>query len=354
MQISKGKVESIMMKRDGQKLTFARKLLLAGARAASVAMPLIVCGLNPSTMRAQSAPVPRSTAGSAAAERAAGAAATGADIEVATIKPSNPSTCKEYPIVDGHNDRYDMQCVKPKFLIQLAYGVRDFQISGGPGWLDSAQYDIAVKTASPDANRPPGKDVTELTDSERRTAGARLRAMLQSLLAERFQLSVHRETKELPILVLKIARGGPKLTEKHSDVSGGLRPGRGFLAGTATEIPFLAQTLSQITGRPIQDQTGLTGKYDFELKWTPDQGSPNGALGGILAPSPSTDPDRPDIFAALEEQLGLNWIQAKARLTSLSWIEWKGRQRTKDSRQRVNKTERHTGRILILRGCQRS
>jgi bla regulator protein blaR1 len=308
----KKRVESIMMNRDAYKLTFGRKLLLVTAGTSAVVGPLIVGALNASAIRAQSAPLPQSSAvGAATAETAAGAANARVAIEVASIKPSNPSSCKEYPIVDGHNDRYDMQCVKAKFLIQVAYGVRDFQISGGPGWLDSAQYDIAVKTALPDANRTPAKDVTELTDAERRTAGARLRLMLQSLLAERFQLKVHRETKELPVLLLKIAKGGPKLTEKFSDISGGLRPGRGFLAGTATEIPFLAQTLSQMVGRPILDQTGLNGKYDFELKWTPDQSSPNGALGGALPPSPSTDPDRPDIFAALEEQLGLKLDSGK-------------------------------------------
>jgi uncharacterized protein (TIGR03435 family) len=244
--------------------------------------------------------------------RAAGAATSGTPIEVASIKPSDPSTCKEYPIIDSHNNRYDMLCVKTKYLIQIAYGVRDFQISGGPGWLGSTQYDIAVKTESSlEANQTPDKNVVELTDAERRASGERLRSMLQSLLAERFQLKVHVETKELPVLVLKIAKGGAKLTEKFSDISGGLRPGRGFLAGTATGIPFLVQTLSRILGRPIQDQTGLIGKYDFELKWSPDQASPNGAFGGTLMSVPLTDGDHPNIFAALQEQLGLKLDSSK-------------------------------------------
>src|SRR5580692_4108898 len=66
-------------------------------------------------------------------------------IEVASIRPSDPATCKEYPTVDSHGDRYDMRCVKTKFLIQTAFSVRDFQIEGGPAWIDSTQYDIAAK-----------------------------------------------------------------------------------------------------------------------------------------------------------------------------------------------------------------
>jgi uncharacterized protein (TIGR03435 family) len=238
--------------------------------------------------------------------QSASSATTRVKIEVASIKPDDPSACRPYPMIDGHNDRYDMRCVKVKNLIGIAYGVRDFQISGSPGWLGSAQYDIAVKIELPaNADRTPDKDIAALTDAERQIRGERLRLMLQSLLAERFQLTVHHETKELPVLVLKVAKGGPKLTEKFSDVSGGLKAGRGFLADTATDIPFFAQTLSQILGRPILDQTGLAGKYDFELKWTPDQSAPNDALGGQIPPVASTDPDRPDIFAALQEQLGL-------------------------------------------------
>jgi bla regulator protein blaR1 len=240
-------------------------------------------------------------------------------IEVASIRPSDSTSCKDYPIIDDHNDRYDLKCVKPKFLIQVAYNVRDFQVLRGPDWLSSAQYDIAAKTeSSPVVSRDREKDVAELSDSERRIRGERLRAMLQSLLAERFQLKVHTETKELPALILKVAKGGPKLkAEPPSEISGGLRLGSGSLAGTQTDIPFLAQTLSQILARPVVDQTGLAGKYDFELQWTPDQSSPNGPLGEPL-PSASTDPNHPNIFTALQEQLGLKLDSSKTRVDVIS------------------------------------
>lgn len=246
--------------------------------------------------------------------RAQSVAPTRVVIEVASIRPSDPATCNEYPIVDGHGDRLDTRCVRTKFLIQTAFNVRDFQIAGAPAWIESTQYDIAAKTeSSPSESGVPEKKINELTDEERRSRGDRLRAMLQSLLAERFQMRVHRETKQLPVYLLVVAKGGIKLkiSTNSSGDSGGLRPGRGFLAGNQVGVPFLGQTLSQIVGRPILDRTGLNGKYDFELKWTPDQSSANGPLGGAAPPLLAADPDRPNIFTALQEQLGLKLDSSK-------------------------------------------
>lgn len=223
-------------------------------------------------------------------------------IEVASVKTSNPATCGEYPMIDGHGDRYDLKCVKVRYLIQSAYGVRDFQVRGGPKWIGSTQYDIAVKMASPAGAE---KSIGELTDSERRTKGNQLKAMLQTLLAARFQLKVHRETKQSPVLLLNVMKGGSRIKEQSGDISGGLNVGTGFLAGERTGISFLVQALSQITGRPVVDQTGMTGKYNFELKWTPDQSAPNNVMGELVQSAGAPDPDRPPLFAALQEQLGL-------------------------------------------------
>jgi uncharacterized protein (TIGR03435 family) len=239
-------------------------------------------------------------------------------VEVASIRPSNLETCGEYPIIDNHGDRYDMRCVKVKFLLQTAFNVRDFQVIGGPSWLGSTQYDIAAKvTASSIDSSIPEKSVAELTDEERKSKGERLRAVLQSLLADRFQLKQHDETKQLPVYLLEVAKGGPKLkvSPSSSDVSGGLRLGTCFLAGNQTDVPFLARTLSQIVGRPILDRTGLSGKYDFELKWTPDQSSATDAVGGVAPPLAVSDPDRPNIFTALQEQLGLKLDSSKGPVT---------------------------------------
>ena len=237
--------------------------------------------------------------------------ATGFAQMVAVIKPSDPATCREYPIIDDRDGRYDMRCVRIDFLLQSAFGVRAFQISGGPEWSKSDRYDIGAKLES-SPNAVPEKDVSELTDQERQTKGALLREVLQRLLADRFQLRTHRETKQLPIYLLTVASGGPKLeTAGSSDVSGGLRPGRGILAGDRTDVPFLAKAISQIVGRPVVDQTGLTGKYNFELKWSPELGSANTAWGDSPAVLPAADPDRATIFTALQEQLGLKLTSGK-------------------------------------------
>ena len=100
---------------------------------------------------------------------------------------------------------------------------------------------------------------------------------------------------------------------------GMMRMGRGLLSGSQTELAFLIQSLSQIMGRNILNQTGLTGKYDFELKWTPDQSTANGPLGGGIpgppppgvSEGPAPDPDGPTIFTALQEQLGLKLDSGK-------------------------------------------
>jgi uncharacterized protein (TIGR03435 family) len=205
-----------------------------------------------------------------------------------------------------------MKCVKANFLFEIAYNVREFQITGAPKWIGSTQFDITVKTeSSSNGNPTPSKDVSLLTDDERHTNGQRLREMLRSLLADRFRVAVHNETREQMVLLLKVAKGGPKLKEISSDVSGGLRPGRGFLAGNQIGIPFLAQTLSQIVGQPILHQTGLTSKYSFELRWTPDESSPNGAFGEALTPQPPADANLPNIFTALQEQIGLKLESGK-------------------------------------------
>jgi uncharacterized protein (TIGR03435 family) len=141
--------------------------------------------------------------------------------------------------------------------------------------------------------------------------------MLQAILENRFQLNVHRETKELPIYSLAVAEAG-KLHEAEGDCSppsklpapikpgmppppppcGSLRVflGVGRLDGQKVTVTQLVANLSQFTGRMVLDKTGLTGKYDIDLTWTPEKGLP---------PLPRPDPNGPSLFTALQEQLGL-------------------------------------------------
>ena len=243
-------------------------------------------------------------------------------IDVASVKPSDPAGCGEYPMIDNPPGRLNMQCVTVKLLVQMAYGVNGYQVSGGPGWIGSTRYDIVAKAVGYEVgDKFGGTNESTLTDGQRKSRGELMGGMLLTLLAERFQLKAHRETKDLPVYVLAVAKGGSKLKDGGlaSDVSGGLRLGRGFLAGTQETVPFLVRALSQILGRPVVDRTDLKGKYDFELKWTPDQSSGNNALGEPQGPSLAVagsgalaaDPNSVTIFTAIQEQLGLRLDSTK-------------------------------------------
>lgn len=196
-------------------------------------------------------------------------------------------------------------------LIQNAYKLHDFQIVGGPSWL-SDRYDILAKAESEFPPTPPG------------TIGA-MPLMLQSLLADRFALQVHRETREMEIYALVRARAdgrlGPRLRESNIDCemfwrSGakppppapaapgmravqtcGMRAGGGNLVASAAQLAVLTGNLSGMTRRIVEDRTRLTGAFDIDLSW---------------APEGSTDTSQPSIFTALQEQLGLKLESARA------------------------------------------
>jgi bla regulator protein blaR1 len=211
--------------------------------------------------------------------------------EVASIKPADPSA-RGFRIQTAPGGRYIATGVTVKFLIAQAYGVRDFQISGGPGWIDSLGYEINAKAESGTESKP-----------------GEMGMRLQGLLADRFQLKLTRETKELPIYALVIAKGGSKLKENSTE--GGMSMGRGKLTGTGMVIGSVVNALSQQLGRTVVDKTGLTGNYDFKLEWTPDLGQQQpGAkeIGGTETAPPDSGPT---IFTALQEQLGLKLESTK-------------------------------------------
>jgi uncharacterized protein (TIGR03435 family) len=172
-------------------------------------------------------------------------------------------------------------------LILAAYNVKVYQISGGPSWAGEAAtaFDIEAR-----ANGTPTVD--------------QARVMLQSLLADRFQLKLRRETKDLPVYDLVIAKNGPKMKESAADTQGSqsmrgtpARPRR--MTYTKMTMERFVSGLVNDAGRPVIDKTGLTGNYDFTLEYTPD-GTPADAANG------------PSIFTALEEQLGLKLEPSKA------------------------------------------
>jgi len=201
--------------------------------------------------------------------------------------------------------RFTAVNVPLRFLIRQAYRVPESRIFGGPSWIAVDRFDIA-------ATAPP------------QTTSDQNRQMLRALLADRFALITHTETRELPTYVLRVVRGerlGPGLRRSDTDCTGqGSRmlngrvqcgilvsqaPGSASLRGGGTSIADIARMLGDFLDRPLVDETGLAGVFDFELQFTADRSAVPGAVvpGGLAA---SSSPDEvPSIFTALQEQLGL-------------------------------------------------
>jgi uncharacterized protein (TIGR03435 family) len=140
---------------------------------------------------------------------------------------------------------------------------------------------------------------------------AQKRLMLQALLAERFGLAVHHETKDISGYALIVAKGGPKFqaakTDQTSMMLGRSQKGLRTLTAGNSRMTGLAALLADVLGRPVADETGLTELYDFTMEWTPDVGESPLSLKGNPAPEPQagTPSDGPSIFSAVQEQLGL-------------------------------------------------
>ena len=198
-------------------------------------------------------------------------------------------------------------------VIGNAYNVKERDISGAPSWVDNTSFDLDAKVAASDV------------ETFKKLSPAQRRLMLQKLLAERFNLAVHFETKTLPVYDLVIAPGGPKFKPAAPDPPppadtnpsdppakprGMLRMGPGMLNLRDMPISSIVGQLSYAAGRDVIDKTGLTGKYDIELKWTPDNGP-----GSEAEKSDQDAP--PGIFTALQEQLGLKLESAKGPIQTL-------------------------------------
>ncbi|HET8549924.1 MAG TPA: TIGR03435 family protein [Bryobacteraceae bacterium] len=222
--------------------------------------------------------------------------------EVASIKPNAASDNRVMMRVQP-GGRFTATGVTLKQLIGQAYNVRDFQISGGPGWIGSERYDINAKAETAAERIPPEQ----------------LRPMLRALLEERFQLKVREESREMPVYALVVAKNGPKLTPTSSPQGPVMRMGRGQLDGKKVPVSMLAQQLSQQVGRNVVDKTELKGEYDIVLNWTPEPGQGGGPFAGPPPPDalPPADAAGPTLFTALQEQLGLRLESQKGQVATI-------------------------------------
>jgi uncharacterized protein (TIGR03435 family) len=226
--------------------------------------------------------------------------------EVASIKPSaSDLRGATFQIQPGGGLKVAGATLRS--LLTFAYDVRDFQVSGGPGWIDSDRFDILARVERSSAAENAPAYPRQMSDEQRRTGFQQMRERVKALLAERFQLTIHRESKEQTIYALVVGKNGSKLQETKGDAGPMLRRGRGQITGQGIEMQMLASSLANQVGRPIVDRTGLKGRYDIKLEWTPDPGQDPGPLGAPpgVEPPPPPDPNGPSLFAALQEQLGL-------------------------------------------------
>jgi bla regulator protein blaR1 len=232
------------------------------------------------------------------------ASAQSSRFEVAAIKPSSPDVHGSSIMTDKVGG-LNAENIPLRAMITMAYGIRDFQLSGGPGWVGTDHYDIIAKPERVESAAPPPAD-DPIPDDQGKARDDQWKSRVRTLLEERFGLVVHKETKEEQIYVLTVAKGGPKLTAvtKVGDRQG-ISGGRGRTQGFAAPTSMLAMNLSNNVGRPVIDKTGLTEKYDWVLEWTPDM-----PATGTDAPQPVDSPG-PTIFTALQEQLGLKLESSK-------------------------------------------
>ena len=302
------RIERIMQGPSNERLSAWKKLVLAAAGIVIVGTPLGLGAVSAAQLKGQSLARSQETAASPAQE-----------FEVASVK-RNASGNNFVQLGGDPGGRFTATNVPLKLLIRQAYQLQDSQIVGGPNWINTDRFDIIAKAPGPLVLPAPGG------------SPGPFQLMMRALLADRFKLAVHTESRELPIYALTLARrdgktgsqlrpaavdcvamfaargrGGPPPAPPQPGERPpcGMRLGPGNLSGGGVTMAQLSTTFSQFVQRVVVDRTGLTGNFDIDLTWTPDQ-LPQGR--GEPPPGvqlPPIDPNGPSIFTAVQEQLGL-------------------------------------------------
>lgn len=332
----KERIQRIITQRRSVALSAGRKLVLFAAVILTVAFPIGFGVLHGQTSPKTTAPT------------------TQGSVSSADLPKYDVASIKSYKADDGPNTRLmirilpdgvSLQGMPMRMLLQQSFGVERDRIIGEPAWARSARFDIEAKVDPEEAPK-----LRNLKMDQRN-------AMMLQLLVDRFNLKYHHETRELPMYALVVAKGGPKLTESNPGegmpgpgepvpgaqpggalpppgapgpmvkpdrppgsgdreiVGEGMRMRPGSIDSHGASIDFLAHSLSGMLGRTVIDKTGLTGRYDFSLNWTPDESMRN-VLGDPAGGTPEAAPDAggPTLFTALEEQLGLKLESEKAKV----------------------------------------
>jgi bla regulator protein blaR1 len=284
----KKRIALIMSGQSARTLNPGRKLLLFAAGILALAAP-IVAGLFHAAPARTGSQIQNTT----------GAVPALANFSIAPSKPGDNRAALGFGLNGFFSKNASLQQV-----IRAAYGVEDDRIVGGPAWLSSEKYDVEAKADNSGANDPRKLSFDQHISEEK--------GMLQALLADRLKLGVHRETRELSVYALVLAKGGPKLQEaKPGDTypkgfkgpDGIARPGGmhfqdGYLIAQGVPVTPLLFHLSGLLHRTILDETGLSGTYDFTLNL------PGDIPTGIDNPAVSASYES-DLSAALERQVGL-------------------------------------------------
>jgi uncharacterized protein (TIGR03435 family) len=210
--------------------------------------------------------------------------------EVASIRPATPGdTSGKFATMQSAH-QFTVRNYSAKDLISFAYNLPPRLITGGPSWAEIDKYNILAGTA--------GEARPKLDEQM---------SMMRTLLADRFKLTFHTESKDLPVYVLTVAKGGIKFGESANPngqpnlVSVGRPTGITLPARNATMGQFASTLQRGILDRPVVDKTNLTAKYDFDLEWLYDDTQ----FGGNLPPPTPQNVPKPDLFSALQQQLGL-------------------------------------------------
>jgi uncharacterized protein (TIGR03435 family) len=232
-----------------------------------------------------------------------GSTPRGPTFEVVSVKP-NQSGSLGIQLDIPAPDRFTATNVPLRDLIRFAYDVQDTRLVGGPDWIRSERFDVVAKSEQPfPAWGPAGPPMPLLL-------------MLRTLLADRFGVVVHPETRELPNQAPGRRGGPPPAPGNPAQPVCGMRIGPGQMVMGGTPMSQFATVLSNFVQRVVIDRTQLAGTFDFRLSWTPDR-IPQGAPPPGAPALPPIDPNGPSLFAALQEQLGLKLESTRAPLDVL-------------------------------------